>query len=89
MSSSLFRQIACDDSEQWLWDLCGYMVIKGVMDPDWLAAANEAVDAMERDTGSGDAAAVATVDAAAYFMLNAVFLYNVSPKTGVNWRFGP
>lgn len=48
--------------ERWLWDLCGYMVIKGVMDSGWLAAANEAVDAMEQDTGGDDAAAVTTVD---------------------------
>ena len=43
--------------EQWLWDMCGYMVIKGLMDPAWLAAANEAVDAME---GEDPAAAAPT-----------------------------
>jgi hypothetical protein len=40
-----------DDSErrreQYMWDLCGWLVIKGVMDSCWLAAANTAVDVKE------------------------------------------
>ena len=33
-----------DQKEFYHWDLCGHLVVKGVMDPDWLAAANEAID---------------------------------------------
>lgn len=33
--------------EQYMWDLCGWLVVKGVMDGGQLDAANGAVDAME------------------------------------------
>ena len=33
-----------DYREFYFWDLNGYMVLRGVMDEEWLAAANEAVD---------------------------------------------
>ncbi|MBT4608912.1 MAG: hypothetical protein HOC05_02650, partial [Gemmatimonadetes bacterium] len=31
--------------ELWFWDVRGYLVLRGVMDAPWLAAANQAVDA--------------------------------------------
>lgn len=33
-----------DEKEFYLWDLNGYLVVRGVMDEEWLARANEAVD---------------------------------------------
>lgn len=33
-----------DYDEFFFWDLNGYLVLRGVMDADWLAAANEAID---------------------------------------------
>ncbi len=33
-----------DEKEFYFWDLNGYLVVRGVMDAEWLAAANEAVD---------------------------------------------
>ena len=36
-----------DELEFFHWELCGYLVLRGVMDPEWLAAANAAVDANE------------------------------------------
>lgn len=39
------RDEAIDDKEFYYWDLCGHLVIKGVMDAEWLAAANEAIAA--------------------------------------------
>jgi len=33
-----------DEKEFYFWDLNGYVVVRGVMDEDWLARANEAVD---------------------------------------------
>ncbi|MCZ6635341.1 MAG: phytanoyl-CoA dioxygenase family protein [bacterium] len=36
-----------DYNEFYFWDLKGYLVLRGVMDEDWLAAANEAVDKFE------------------------------------------
>jgi len=33
-----------DEKEFYFWDLNGYLVVRGVMDADWLARANEAVD---------------------------------------------
>ena len=35
---------AIDEKEFYHWDLCGHLVVKGVMDPQWLAAANAAID---------------------------------------------
>ena len=37
-------EAAIDEKEFYHWDLCGHLVVKGVMDEEWLAAANEAVD---------------------------------------------
>jgi len=34
-----------DPAELWFWDVRGYLVMRGVMDEEWLAAANRAVDA--------------------------------------------
>ncbi len=33
-----------DPDELWFWDVRGYLVLRGVMDEEWLAAANRAVD---------------------------------------------
>tara|TARA_B100000809_G_scaffold215078_1_gene220158 strand:- start:1896 stop:3533 length:1638 start_codon:yes stop_codon:yes gene_type:complete len=33
-----------DPHELWFWDVRGYLVLRGVMDEEWLAAANRAVD---------------------------------------------
>jgi hypothetical protein len=35
---------AIDEKEFYLWDLNGFLVVPGVMDPDWLEKANAAVD---------------------------------------------
>ena len=44
-----------DEKEFYHWDLCGHLVIRGVMDEEWLSAANEAIDAhiegLERSDG--------------------------------------
>jgi ectoine hydroxylase-related dioxygenase (phytanoyl-CoA dioxygenase family) len=34
-----------DPHELWFWEVRGYLVLRGVMDEDWLAAANRAIDA--------------------------------------------
>lgn len=34
-----------DAKEFYHWDLCGHLVLRGVMDEEWLVAANEAIDA--------------------------------------------
>ena len=36
-----------DEKEFYFWDLCGYLVLRGVMDEEWLKAANEAIDKFE------------------------------------------
>ena len=36
-----------DEKEFYFWDLCGYLVVRNVMDEAWLAAANEVVDKFE------------------------------------------
>lgn len=36
-----------DEKEFFFWDLCGYLVVRNVMDEEWLATANEAMDAYE------------------------------------------
>jgi len=36
-----------DEKEFYFWDLCGYLVLRGVMDEEWLKAANEAIDKSE------------------------------------------
>ena len=43
-----------DEQEFFHWDLCGHLVLRGVMDEEWLAAANEAID--KNPTGSATAA---------------------------------
>ena len=35
--------------ELWFWDVRGYLVLRGVMDEDWLAAANRAIEATLED----------------------------------------
>ena len=34
-----------DPDELWFWDVRGYLVLRGVMDEEWIAAANLAIDA--------------------------------------------
>ncbi len=34
-----------DPDELWFWDVRGYLVLRGVMDEEWLTAANHAIDA--------------------------------------------
>ena len=36
-----------DEKEFFFWNLCGYLVVRNVMDEEWLATANEALDAHE------------------------------------------
>jgi ectoine hydroxylase-related dioxygenase (phytanoyl-CoA dioxygenase family) len=36
---------APDPKELWFWDVRGYLVVRGVMDEAWLAAAHQAIDA--------------------------------------------
>jgi hypothetical protein len=38
-------EFAPDPKELWFWDVRGYLVLRGVMDKDWLAAAHGAIDA--------------------------------------------
>ena len=33
-----------DENEFYFWDLCGYLLIKDVMDAEWIAAAHDAID---------------------------------------------
>ena len=33
-----------DEKEFYFWDLCGYAVLRGVMDDAWITAAHEAID---------------------------------------------
>ncbi len=33
-----------DEKELYFWDLCGYLVLRGLMDESWVTAANEAID---------------------------------------------
>lgn len=35
--------------EHWFWDLSGILILRGVMDEEWLAKANAALDKYERD----------------------------------------
>ena len=43
-----------DLKEFYFWDLNGYLILRGVMDEDWLAAANEAADRFEDRVVVGD-----------------------------------
>ncbi len=46
-----------DEKEFYFWDLCGHLVVRGVMDAAWLAAANAAIDHFaDRIETGGDAA---------------------------------
>ena len=47
-----------DEKEFYHFDLCGHLILRGAMDPEWLAAANEAIDANadQISTGGGSAA---------------------------------
>jgi len=38
---------AIDEKEFYFWDLCGHLVLRNVMDEEWLAIANEAIDKFE------------------------------------------
>lgn len=44
-----------DEKEFFFWDLCGYLVVRGVMDEEWLATTNEAMDVYEDQIELGDA----------------------------------
>ena len=46
-----------DEKEFYFWDLCGHLVLRGVMDAEWLAAANQAIDANPDRIGTGGSAA--------------------------------
>ena len=43
-----------DHKEFYFWDLNGYLVLPDVMDQDWLAEANRAIDAFEDQTVVGE-----------------------------------
>jgi ectoine hydroxylase-related dioxygenase (phytanoyl-CoA dioxygenase family) len=46
-----------DETEFYLWDLCGHLVIRNVMDAEWLSEANAAIEACaDRIEVGGDAA---------------------------------
>lgn len=42
----LFDEMAPDPKELWFWDVNGYLVLRGVLDEEWLAAAHRSIDAM-------------------------------------------
>lgn len=44
-----------DPAEFYHWDLCGHLVLRGVMDADWVAQANEALTACADRVGVGGA----------------------------------
>ncbi|NKB72468.1 MAG: hypothetical protein GKR89_35780 [Candidatus Latescibacteria bacterium] len=46
-----------DDKEFYSWDLCGHLILRGLMDEKWLAAANEAIDANPDRISHGGSAA--------------------------------
>ena len=46
-----------DEREFFHWDLCGHLVLRGVMDEAWLAAANEAIDTNADRISTGGSAA--------------------------------
>ena len=46
-----------DEKEFFHWDLCGHLVLRGVMDADWLAEANQAIDANADRISTGGSAA--------------------------------
>ncbi|MEM7201761.1 MAG: phytanoyl-CoA dioxygenase family protein [Planctomycetota bacterium] len=54
------------ENEFFFWDLNGFLIVRGVMDEDWLAAANEAVDRFQHrivigdDTSSGSVSQAGT-----------------------------
>ena len=43
-----------DHKEFWFWETFGYLIVPGVMDTEWLAAANAAIDAHEDDVRVGE-----------------------------------
>ena len=43
-----------DHKEFWFWETYGYLIVPGVMDGEWLAAANAAVDAHESEIRVGE-----------------------------------
>lgn len=46
-----------DEKEFYHWDLCGHLVLRGVMDEAWLKAANEAIDQNPEQISHGGSAA--------------------------------
>ena len=46
-----------DEKEFYFWDLCGHLVLRGVMDAAWIAAANEAIDQFADQIETGNDAA--------------------------------
>ena len=46
-----------DEKEFFHWDLCGHLVLQGVMDANWLEAANEAIEANADQVSTGGSAA--------------------------------
>ncbi|CAI8036026.1 hypothetical protein GBAR_LOCUS20212 [Geodia barretti] len=53
-----------DEKEFYFWDLNGYLVVRGVMDEQWLAEANEAVDKFQDRIAVGDELAGGSVSQA-------------------------
>ncbi|MCY4402095.1 MAG: phytanoyl-CoA dioxygenase family protein [Candidatus Poribacteria bacterium] len=53
-----------DEKEFYFWDLNGYLVVRGVMDEQWLAEANEAVDKFQDRIVVGDELAGGSVSQA-------------------------
>jgi ectoine hydroxylase-related dioxygenase (phytanoyl-CoA dioxygenase family) len=43
-----------NEKEFFFWNLCGYLVVRGVMDEEWLATANEGMDLHEDQIELGD-----------------------------------
>ena len=40
------RNPTIDQEEFFFWELNGYLILKKVMDPEWVRAANEAIDSV-------------------------------------------
>ena len=53
-----------DEKEFYFWDLNGYLVVRGVMDEQWLAESNEAVDKFQDRIAVGDELAGGSVSQA-------------------------
>lgn len=52
--SSLSPETAADELERWRWDVSGMLILRGVMDKEWLAQAHEAIDYITGAEPRGD-----------------------------------